>query len=186
MHVKLHRFALFALLIAVLLLLAAPTPAQEATPEPTAIAPPVVVVEPSATYGGLTTVEIVLIVVLLVVIIGAGLFINSVLKHNKELALKLADALPPWAWDALQAGTERGFAELGDYVESTPNTLDDDLFERLQKEKDDFFAEVRADIPKQVTQAFRDAQVAALTPATIPVPLGPPLPPQPPSGSMIR
>lgn len=164
MKTRLFVFRLFVLLT-LLLLAVMPSLAQEPTPEasppPEPTASPIVITVTQApaadvTYGGLSRSEIILIGVLLVVVVGGGFLLNGVLSQNKDLAVKLAGTLPEWAWNALQDATNRGFAELGDVVESTPNTFDDDLFRRFEEEKNRFFEEIRRELPAQVAQAMAD------------------------------
>lgn len=152
-----RRINMFRKLFAVLLLVlmfALPVSAQDTTPEPETSAPSIVIVDPSDTFAGLSATEVVLIVVLVVVLVGAGIGLNVLLKHNVELGRDLSNALPEWAWDALQSGAMRGLLELEELAESTPNTVDDELVARFREQLNEFFEEMRREIPVIVEQSL--------------------------------
>lgn len=150
------RNFLLGLLLAILFVL--PVSAQDATPDPPSItivqpdvgSPPVVVIQEPVQDNSLSPAEIVLIVVIFIVIAGSG----YVLHQNKELAkqvtgmaVQLGDSVPPWLWDAVQAGADKGMARLGEVTDATPNTMDDDLFQRLQALEQEVFGMVRRPPP---------------------------------------
>lgn len=106
----------FILMVALLLLLAAPVLAQD-TPPPDA-------------SGELSKTELVLIGALFVVVALFAIF-GAVIG---SLASKLLNALPPWAVDILKSGVGTGLERLEEVVRETPSMADDEFAARLRAE----------------------------------------------------
>lgn len=79
--------------------------------------------------GGLSRVEIIVVGVLFALTALLSVFSVAFVAFARQLL----NAAPPWVGDLLRDNAQRGFDRLQDYARTTPNTIDDDLAERLRQ-----------------------------------------------------
>lgn len=125
-----RRQIVFVLVLFVLFALAAPTLAQEVTPEV-----PVVPEVPAVPSADIVPYIFVIVVVLLVI---------AVVYLGRPLILAAAQNIPPAAVEAIIAAVYSGLDSAERYVEVTPTPVDDAAVKELRDEMNKLRDEIRA------------------------------------------
>ena len=95
----------------------------------------------------LSTTEIVLIGVLFIVVVLFGAGLAYLVRVVAEQGRQMRDLMPQWAVEMIASAGLSGLAELQEYVESTPNTVDDALLERIETKFDELIVLLRGTEP---------------------------------------